>query len=85
MFFGHVVNLMEIQDLSNGRTRQGAKELIKELWRLDGIEMMFDKHSRRCCKPEAISGSYRKRQQRLLSQFDVDDLIIVSSLLRLSK
>ncbi|MGB0780659.1 MAG: aminopeptidase P N-terminal domain-containing protein [Candidatus Poseidoniaceae archaeon] len=32
-------------------------------------------------KPEAISkDSYRKRQQRLLSQFDVDDLIIVSSL-----
>ena len=32
-------------------------------------------------KPEAISkDSYRKRQERLLSQFDVDDLIIVSSL-----
>ena len=32
-------------------------------------------------KPEAISkDSYRSRQQRLLSQFDVDDLIIISSL-----
>ena len=57
--------------------------MIKELWRLDWFgEIMFDAAFKTLpSKPEAISkDSYRKRQQRLLSQFDVDDLIIVSSL-----